>query len=101
MSLPDPTSDSAALVTGASSGIGAAIARELAARGHALVLVARRKEKLDELADELREEFGIRAEAVGCDLGKATSRQRLPARIASLGLEVSVLVNNAGFATGG
>jgi hypothetical protein len=101
VSLPDPTPDSAALVTGASSGIGAAIARELAARGHTVVLVARRKEKLDELADELGEEFGIRAEAVGCDLGKATSRQRLPARIESLGLEVSVLVNNAGFATGG
>jgi uncharacterized protein len=101
VSLPDPTPDSAALVTGASSGIGAAIARELAARGHTLVLVARRKEKLDELADELSEEFGIRAEAVGCDLGKAASRQRLPARIEALGLEVSVLVNNAGFATGG
>ena len=89
------------MVTGGSSGIGAAIARELAARGHGLVLVARRKEKLDELARELREEFGVRAESIGCDLGKAASRQRLPARIESLGLEVSVLVNNAGFATGG
>ncbi|HWE10088.1 MAG TPA: SDR family oxidoreductase, partial [Solirubrobacteraceae bacterium] len=85
----------------ASSGIGAAIARELAARGHTLVLVARRKDKLDELADELREEYGVRAETVSCDLGKAASRQRLPARIESLGLEVGVLVNNAGFATGG
>ena len=101
MSLPDPTPDSAALVTGASSGIGAAIARELAQRGHALILVARRKEKLDALADELREEFGVRAESIGCDLAKAASRQRLPARIEALGLEVSVLVNNAGFATGG
>lgn len=101
MSLPDPTSDTAALVTGASAGIGAAISRELARRGHGLILVARRKEKLDELATELTAEFGVRAEAIGCDLGKAASRQRLPARIASLGLEVSVLVNNAGFATGG
>ncbi|HET8981032.1 MAG TPA: SDR family oxidoreductase [Solirubrobacteraceae bacterium] len=101
MSLPDPTPDCAALITGASSGIGAAIARELAQRGHGLVLVARRKPKLDELAEELRAEYGVRAEAIGCDLAKPTSRQRLPARIEALGLEVNVLVNNAGFATGG
>lgn len=101
MSLPEPTSDTAALVTGASAGIGAAIARELAERGHGLVLVARRKEKLDELAAELTSQFGVRAEAVGCDLAKAASRQRLPARVEALGLRVSVLVNNAGFATGG
>jgi short-subunit dehydrogenase len=101
VSLPDPTSDTAALVTGASAGIGAAIARELAKRNHSLVLVARRKDKLDALAADLNEEFGVRAEAVGCDLSKSASRQRLPARIESLGLEVSVLVNNAGFATGG
>ncbi|MGH2892311.1 MAG: SDR family NAD(P)-dependent oxidoreductase, partial [Solirubrobacteraceae bacterium] len=101
MSLPAPSPDTAALVTGASSGIGAAIARELAERGHGLVLVARRKDRLDALAEELSGEFGVRAEAVGCDLGKAASRQRLPARIGSLGLEVNVLVNNAGFATNG
>ena len=43
----------------------------------------------------------MRAETLGCDLGKAASRQRLPARVQSLGLTVNVLVNNAGFATGG
>jgi uncharacterized protein len=101
VSLPAPTPDTAALVTGASSGIGAAIARELAERGHGLVLVARRKDRLDALAQELDAEFGVRAEAVGCDLGKAASRQRLPARVEALGLQVSVLVNNAGFATNG
>ncbi len=101
MSLPDPQPASAALVTGASAGIGAEIARELARRGHGLVLVARRKEKLDELAAELSSEYGVRAEAVGCDLGKAPSRQRLPARVAALGLDIEILVNNAGFATGG
>lgn len=101
MALPDPTPDTAALITGASSGIGAAIARELATRGHNVILVARRKDKLDALARELRGEFGIRAEALGCDLGKAASRQRLPGRVQTLGLEVDVLVNNAGFATNG
>jgi short-subunit dehydrogenase len=101
LSLPAPTSESAALVTGASSGIGAAISRELAQRGHGLVLVARRKDKLDELAAELVADYGVRAEAVGCDLAKVASRQRLPARIHALGLEITVLVNNAGFATGG
>ena len=88
-------------MTGASSGIGAALARQLAQRHHGLVLVARRKDRLDQLAAELRAQYGVRAEAIGCDLSKPASRQRLPARIAALGLEVSVLVNNAGFATGG
>lgn len=88
-------------MTGASAGIGTAIARELARRGHGLILVARRKDKLDEIAAELRDEFGVRAETLGCDLVKAASRQRLHGRVESLGLTVSVLVNNAGFATGG
>jgi uncharacterized protein len=88
-------------VTGASAGIGAAIARELAARGYGLVLVARRRERLEELAHELTDAHGVRAESIGADLSKAASVSRLPARIASLGLDVEVLVNNAGFATGG
>jgi short-subunit dehydrogenase len=88
-------------VTGASAGIGTEIARELASRGHGLVLVARRRPRLEELAKELSDEFGIRAEALGCDLGKAAARSRLPGRIESLGLDVEILVNNAGFATNG
>ena len=101
MSLPSPTDRSAALVTGASAGIGAEIARELAARGHNLILVARRRERLRELAAELSESHGVRAESLSCDLAKPTSRGRLPGQAERLGLAVEVLVNNAGFATGG
>ena len=101
MTLPVPTSHTAALVTGASAGIGTAIAHELARRGHGVILVARRKDKLEEVAAEITAEYAVRAETLGCDLSKPASRQRLPARVASLGLEVDVLVNNAGFATGG
>src|SRR3954468_1664867 len=68
MALPAPRPDSTALVTGASSGIGADVARSLARRGHGVVLVARRTELLDELAAELRDEQGVRAETLACDL---------------------------------
>jgi short-subunit dehydrogenase len=101
MSLPPPSASSTALVTGASSGIGLAIAHELARRSHNLILVARRKERLDELAAELTAEYGVRAEALACDLGKAASRARLPGRAERLGMDVEILVNNAGFATNG
>jgi len=101
VSLPKPTFTSAALVTGASAGIGSEIAKLLAARGHNLVLVARRKERLVALADELSEQHGVRAETIACDLGKASPRGRLPGEIEELGLDVEILVNNAGFATGG
>jgi short-subunit dehydrogenase len=101
VSLPKPTSTSAALITGASAGIGTAIARELASRGYSVVLVARRKGRLEQLAAELRDEHGVRAEAIACDLGKPASRARIPGRLTQLGLEVEILVNNAGFATNG
>jgi short-subunit dehydrogenase len=101
VSLPAPCDTSAALVTGASAGIGAEIARELARRGHAVVLVARRKQRLLDLANELNSQFGVRAEAISCDLGRPAARGRLPGQIGELGLAVDILVNNAGFATGG
>jgi short-subunit dehydrogenase len=101
MSLPKPRPDSTALITGASAGIGSELARELARRGHGVVLVARRKQRLDDLAEELRTAHGVRAETIASDLGKAASRARIPGRIAELGLDVEILVNNAGFATGG
>jgi len=89
------------VVTGASAGIGAEIAKLLAARGYALVLVARRKDRLAALAGELTEQHGVRVETVAADLSKPTPRGRIPGRIEELGLEVEVLINNAGFATGG
>ncbi len=101
MSLPKPSDSSTALVTGASAGIGTALARELASRGHNLVVVARRKKLLNELAKELSGEFGVRVEPISCDLSSAAARGRLPKKIETLGLRVDVLVNNAGFATGG
>jgi short-subunit dehydrogenase len=63
--------------------------------------VARRKQKLQELAEELSEEFAIRAETISCDLSKPARRGRLPGQIEELGLDVEILINNAGFATGG
>jgi short-subunit dehydrogenase len=101
MSLPKPTPNSTALVTGASGGIGAEIARELARRGHGVVLVARRKERLEALAEELRGAYDVRAETISADLAKPASRSRLQGRLTELELDVDILVNNAGFATGG
>jgi short-subunit dehydrogenase len=101
VSLPAPSDTSTALVTGASAGIGAELARELAHRGHSVVLVARRKQRLLELAEELSSEYGVRAETISCDLGRPAARGRLPGQIEELGLEVDILANNAGFATGG
>lgn len=101
MSLPPATDTSAALITGASGGIGAEIARELARRGHNLILVARSKEKLTTLARELAEAHAVRAETISCDLAQPASRGRLAGRIEKLELDVDVLINNAGFATGG
>lgn len=101
VSLPRPTQNGVALITGASSGIGACFAGELAARGHGLVLVARRKERLDALAEELRATHGVLVETIAADLAKPASRGRLPGTIKRKGLEVEVLVNNAGFATQG
>ncbi len=88
-------------MTGASAGIGSHIARELASRGHNVVLVARRRERLQALADELAAQTGVRAEAIACDLSKPSPRGKLPNQIKDLGLDVEILVNNAGFATGG
>lgn len=101
MALPPPSKSSAVIVTGASSGIGADIARSLAGRGHNVVLVARREDRLAELAGELAGGHGVRAETVACDLQKQRPRKRLLLEIADLGLQVDGVVNNAGFGTAG
>jgi uncharacterized protein len=101
VALPPPSDSSTALVTGASSGIGVAIAGELAARGQGLVLVARRDQRLRELAAELHGRHGVRVEALSFDLGDPAGRDRLARSIEELDLEVEVLVNNAGFGDAG
>src|SRR5512132_576744 len=101
MALPPASADSTCLVTGASSGIGADIARSLARRGHGATLVARRTERLDELAEELRSRHGVRAEVLACDLADSAAREDLARQIDDLGLTVEVVVNNAGFGSGG
>jgi uncharacterized protein len=96
MGLPEPSETSIAIVTGASSGIGAELARGLARRGHNVGLVARRRDRLEELAGELGD---VRTEVLECDLGDAAGRDRLAQQIDTLGLTVDVLCNNAGFGT--
>jgi uncharacterized protein len=85
-------------VTGASSGIGADIARELAARGHGVTLVARREDRLRELADELAGR-GASVEVIACDVADSGARAGLLDEVERRGLTVDILVNNAGIGT--
>jgi uncharacterized protein len=90
-----------ALVTGASSGIGAAFARALAARGQPLVLVARRRERLEQLGGELRARHGVAVELVCADLSKPLGVDDVTRAVEARGLEIELLVNNAGFGSYG
>jgi short-subunit dehydrogenase len=101
VALPPPTPDSTAIVTGASSGIGVGLARQLARRGHGVTLVARREAQLKELADELSGDFGVRADVVAADLSDASARADLVAAVAERNLRVDILVNNAGIGSSG
>jgi hypothetical protein len=96
--LPPPAADRTAVVTGASSGIGEAIARELAHRGYGVVLIARSVEKLEALAAELSA-CGVRAEVLPADLSDRSARAELLGHIGRLGLIPDILVNNAGLST--
>ncbi len=95
--LPPASKDGAAVVTGASSGIGEEIAREFARRGYQLVLVARRADRLAELAESLN----AVAHVLPADLSKRAARAALPDQLAALGVVPDILVNNAGLATTG
>jgi short-subunit dehydrogenase len=90
-----------ALVTGASAGIGAAFARELAARGSALVLTARRADRLESLATELRDRHGARCECIPADLADPAAVEALCAQIARRDIAIDILVNNAGYGVPG
>lgn len=85
------------LITGASAGIGAAFAHALASRGHDLVLVARRVERMDELANHLHRQHGITATVMACDLAQPDAVAVLCARLDEVGLHADWLINNAGY----
>ncbi|MEO7039678.1 MAG: SDR family oxidoreductase [Gemmatimonadaceae bacterium] len=89
-----------ALVTGASSGIGADLARELARHGHDLVLTARRTAELEAIAVELRA-LGVAATVITKDLSAHGSARELAALLEAGGMQIDVLVNNAGFGDSG
>lgn len=89
--------DQWALVTGASSGLGAEFARQLAGRGMHLVLTARRKDLLDELAAELHAKHATRCEVLACDLSIPGEPLRLIQEISRRGVRIDLLLNNAGF----
>ena len=93
----DAYADRWALITGASSGIGAEFARRLASRGMHLVLTARRKELLEKLAEELHTRHGTKTEIIAGDLTDAAEPQRLCEAITAKGIAIELLVNNAGF----
>ena len=89
-----------AVVTGASSGMGAVFARKLAARGYDLLLVARREDRLQKLAEELTSEHGVSVDTLVADLAADDGREALAGRIRTA-LNFGLLVNNAGFGTMG
>ena len=99
MSVPAPSPDARAVVTGASQGIGQALATELAARGHNLIITARRADVLDELATGLQQRFGVTVEVRAVDLAEPAQRAELAGELARR--DISILCANAGTATFG
>lgn len=99
MSLPKPGEAGPVVITGASSGIGTELAHGLARRGHSLVLVARRKERMDELAEVLSSEHNIEVDVLALDLGTQPGRDALAERLTTT--PIAGLCNSAGFGTSG
>lgn len=86
-----------AVITGASSGIGAELARVFAARGYSLVITARRHERLEALADEIHKAHGVQVETMALDLEDREAPQDLMDMLRDRGIQIHTLVNNAGF----
>lgn len=86
-----------AVITGASSGIGADLAREFAAGGYHLIITARRADRLEALAEELTRDHGVIVKVIPADLAQPGEAVRLHAAIKATGLPIDTLVNNAGF----
>ena len=98
MAIPS-LSGQRALVTGASSGLGVSFARQLAAAGASLVITARRKDRLETLAEELRKKHAIEVLVIASDLGKPEAAKALFDATEGAGKTVDILINNAGFGT--
>ncbi|MEM9489324.1 MAG: SDR family oxidoreductase [Myxococcota bacterium] len=90
-------SDHRALVTGASSGIGAEMAKILASWGCALTITARRRDRLEALAESLRQQYGVAVRCAVCDLSESDGVSRLCTDLADAGDSIDILINNAGF----
>src|SRR6476646_1388483 len=91
-----PATKTWVLITGASSGFGEEFARQYAARGHPLVLVARRLDRLERLAEALRQEYRVDVVAEQVDLSDVAAVTRLHGRLRGRGIAIDVLINNAG-----
>jgi uncharacterized protein len=89
------------LITGASAGIGAELARVFASNGHRVVLVARRRDRLMKLAEEIRIAGGALPIVIACDLEQPDAGDKIEAALAAEGVEVEFVVNNAGFGLSG
>jgi len=101
MALPQPDSSTTVLITGASSGVGEEFARQLASRGHGVTITARRRDRLEALADGLRGEHSVDVIVHECDLGDEDARKALIAGVEADGKDLIGLVNNAGFGSSG